>query len=632
MSFLTGVSAWHTTYIDLVIHAPPKSSGSLLRLLKSIQAADYFGARLPHITIELPAEIDPPTLDFLDNLVWPPIDLSGAPHASQVTLRHRLPRYGFTTEEAATHFIESFYPARSRESHVLLLSPQTELSPIYYHYIMYNVLEYQYSRYGQQAHQSENLMGISLELPSSYLNYSKQFEPPTLNLIKSNDSPDKSLKHTPFLWQAPNSNAALYFGEKWIELHSYLSSRISLQDPELPENRRPPARQKIISEYFPAWMEYVQELMRARGYSLLYPNFAGSNDAIATVHDELYQPPEEYTPSRPRSSPAPIPTINPNEPFTADPATHLSNRPSSPESPLLVSSLLSLLPEPGDLPELAELPFLAFDGNALSPSLSESTARSFAEEFRREIGGCKDSYEAIVEPMSADDLFCSLNSSEDVPSAGKDPKSNGHQKEDKKTDNEPRYKQSSLKGLDGDTAQKSSHRQTGRRAQGRVGASTEAKHRQDDSLPPADQSKEAQNEFTEHLKRQGVKSANKTPVKVGGKNKIPNASLTDPKPHEGKKVTKDGESDTEFQTVNGNLVRKKAKDSDQNTLGKEENIPLAEPTLDIATSATVSPKVTATTEEKGQDQLEKKDSRPAKAQSKDPAGAAGVPVVRDRGW
>ena len=159
--------AWSTTYVDILIQAPTGSSGSLVRLLKSIENADYFGFRRPHITVELPSEVDPPTWDYLQNLVWPPLDWSGAPHASQVTLRHRISRRTMTEYEASARLVESFYPARTKSSHVLLLSPQVELSPLYYHFVIYSLLEYKYSAHAQVAKDAPQLVGFSLALPSN---------------------------------------------------------------------------------------------------------------------------------------------------------------------------------------------------------------------------------------------------------------------------------------------------------------------------------------------------------------------------------------------------------------------------------------------------------------------------------
>lgn len=382
------------------------SSGSLIRLVRSIEHADYFGSRPPHLTIELPPEIDPPTQRFLDHLVWPPIDPSGAPHTSQVTLRRRIPRQSLSVEEAASHFIESFYPARPAESHVLVLSPQVELSPIYYHYLKYSFLEYRYSSYNR-GDPSSGLMGLSLELPTEYLNGSAPFDPPSADVPL--DSPDryKSTETTPFLWQAPNSNAALYFGDKWMELHSFLSNRIAGRSSSSP----PYLGTKQISHRHPSWMEYVLELMRARAYTLLYPNIPAS-DTLVTVHNELYQPPEEFLARDPLEA-APSAdgakgSSDPQEPFTVDPAD-ITQRSTSPEQPLLSTSLLSILPSDGDLPDLATLPVLSYSGQLLTPADVDKLSNTFATKFRREIGGCTNEAKKQIplpKKWSTDDLFC----------------------------------------------------------------------------------------------------------------------------------------------------------------------------------------------------------------------------------
>lgn len=264
---------------------------------------------------------------------------------------------------------------------------------------MYNLLEYKYSK----GRDSDSLIGISLELPSAYLNGNDPFDPP--------HPKDKLDTPTPFQWQAPSSNAALYFGEYWIEFHSYLSHRISTMTSKTPKYI------KIISETQPAWMEYLLELMRARGYTMLYPNYAStSSNAFAAVHTELYQSPEEYPRDRRKSPAAPDrpPDIDPTNPFTADPATESLAPPHFPEPNLLTTPLLSILPRPGDLPSLSSLPILSHDGTPITSSTHEDSASEFTSTLRREIGGCaftngKMDPEPPVYARSADDLFCNLD-------------------------------------------------------------------------------------------------------------------------------------------------------------------------------------------------------------------------------
>ena len=395
--------AWQTTYVDLLIHAPPKSSGSLIRLLKSIEGADYFGYRRPHITIELPADVDAPTLNYLENMVWPPLDWSGSSHASQITLRHRIPKRSFTAEEASSYLVESFYPARPLDSHVLVISPQVELSPLYYHYLIYNLLELRYSR----SSDIDYLMGISLELPSKHLDGSTPL-----------DSPSQKTKHNdpvPFLWEAPNCNAALYFGERWMEFHSFLSNRISTMRTTTPKP------QKQVTKNYPAWMEYLLELMRARGYVMFYPHYESTtSNAFATAHSELFQTPEEYAnkPTKKEHAESP-PPIDPEDALEADSATHAKTRPRPPETPLLESSLLSLIPSFKESEPLSSLTHMSYDGRVVSTQSRPTLAENFARTFRHEIGGCglengKVTNTPTFVERSADDLFCNLNEPPEV--------------------------------------------------------------------------------------------------------------------------------------------------------------------------------------------------------------------------
>lgn len=385
--------AWRNAYVDLLIQAPAGSSGSLVRLLKSIENADYFGIRRPHLTIELPTEIDPPTWRYLENMVWPPLDWSGAAHASQVTLRHRIARRTTTEYEASARFVESFYPARIHDSHVLLLSPQVELSPLYYHYLIHNLLEYKYSIHGKAAKESSNVIGFSLELPSFYLNDSTPLIPPL--------KPGKSKEPMPFLWQAPNSNAALYFGDRWVEFHSFLQARLS---------KPPPARRKVISDKHPAWMEFLLEFMRARGYSLIYPNFTTEGDTIVTIHDELYQIPEEF-PKDPATVDNAVPDLDPSQPLVKDYDASDRRAPTNTETAFLSSSnLISLLPNSGDLSELSDMLLISYNGYNMSRELSREAAAAFSQAYQREVGGCDSSAQTATRKLdSAVDLFCHLD-------------------------------------------------------------------------------------------------------------------------------------------------------------------------------------------------------------------------------
>ena len=147
--------------------------------------------------------------------------------------------------------------------------------------------------------------------------------------------------------------------------------------------------------------------MRARGYSLIYPNFPSDEDSIATIHDELYQVPEEF----PKKTAAPsVPEINPNEPLTGEFDPEARRAPPNTETALLSSDLISSLANSGDLPELSNMPLLAYNGHNMSREISDKAAEAFSQTYQREVGDCRSASESSTrQPNSALDLFCRLD-------------------------------------------------------------------------------------------------------------------------------------------------------------------------------------------------------------------------------
>ena len=322
------------------------------------------------------------------------------PHTSQVTIRRRIPGHQLTSREASVKLVESFYPIRTRDSHVLLLSPQVELSPLYYHYLFYTLLEYKYSSYGQGTVEAERLLGISLALPASQLDDTRPLVPPQ-NTKGERFAKDDTGESCQFLWQAPDHNAVLYFGDKWKEFHNFLTARIHAH-----EVHSPAPRPRVTSIHRPSWTEYLLELMRIRNLNILYPNLPSSY-ALATVHNELYIPTEEERHPVPTSNPDPQrpPSINPRDTFTA-PGGPVSV-PYRQELPLLTYALTALLPNAGDLPELTVLPLLSYTGEPLRMEDAEMQSMSFAGGFRNQVGGCKHTPDVITVTIGeVDDLFC----------------------------------------------------------------------------------------------------------------------------------------------------------------------------------------------------------------------------------
>ncbi|KAH7551598.1 DNAhypothetical proteindirected RNA polymerase mitochondrial precursor [Bipolaris maydis] len=390
---------WHDPVVDILIQVPPHSS-SVMRLLKSIKDADYSGLRPPRIIIELPAELDASVKKHMEEFEWPP---NGNEHGlgGGLTIRRRIADNGHSQQESAIRLLELFYPASAANSHVLLLSSQAQVARQYFHFIKYTLLEYKYSGYG--AHDYEDLMGVSLELPPMLLDNKARLEPPGVGDMNTNRYKKlfPKAESAPFLWQAPNSHATLFLGDKWAELHSFLSHRVAKNQGPVKQA----TRKKLVSETLPAWTEYMLEFMRARGYSLLYP--AVMSDALVTIHNELYHAPDEFS--------TPL-TVTNEQTHTTDKEEAFVRTEQSPRAlqhiePSAMADAVPLhqaLPFDGDLPEIPHLPRLLYNGQHIPAANVSGIAQAYADDFRQEIGGCqpvKGKHRKRIEG-EAGDLFC----------------------------------------------------------------------------------------------------------------------------------------------------------------------------------------------------------------------------------
>ena len=405
-AFLT-ITAWHNAYIDIIIQAPSGDSGPLIRLLRSISEADYFGVRYPHVSVEIPQDIDAPSLEYLNNIIWPPLPTDGSTHSSKLTFRRRISTVPQDPLEASIRTIESFYPTRPDFSHVLVLSPDVELSPMYFHYLYYHLLEYKYSFYNSGTPQFSGLAGISLATPTHHISSLAPFVPPapippTTRKTTVQKLPLESTEATPFLWQAPSASATLYFGNKWLELHSFLSLRVST--PITPTMRQVPPT-------LPAFTEPLFELMKVRGYTVLYPNLLDS--FIAIPHSEhkkiapefAHQPFSAPLSPNPQSPDSSIPTFV--DPYLPPPP--LATTPSpivTGSKPLATSPLHLILPSLADLPELSSIPLLSYEGTPKHITEFIHLATAEAATFRFMTGSCPEDVNPLVVPNMADDLFC----------------------------------------------------------------------------------------------------------------------------------------------------------------------------------------------------------------------------------
>ncbi|KAI1103118.1 hypothetical protein F4804DRAFT_244371 [Jackrogersella minutella] len=391
---------WNKNHIDILIHAVPGASGSLIRLLRSLSDADYLSSSVPHLTIELPHDIDPPTKRFLETFTWPPPHVYNPTNARYLSLRHRIPHQKMSEEESSARFLESFWPAQPENSHILILSPQVELSPDFFNYLKYSLLEYRYSAVSTYQHWDRRLFGISLEQPLQLLDGKEVLSSPSvLKSTHSGDAADGEIS-TSFLWQAPTSNAMLFLGEKWMELHDFVSRSLEAKQELDPV----PAllSEKIVSTQYPSWLEHALRLARARGYWILYPGDDTARN-LATVHSELNHLPEEYA------------TQGNSKQLLADDASEeeienvRQKIRAGIEKPLAPVSLLDSLPNEGNLRPFGDLPILTWDGRSTDLHELDSLATTYSAEFKEKVGGCStDPAEKakMREPLSTQDLFC----------------------------------------------------------------------------------------------------------------------------------------------------------------------------------------------------------------------------------
>ncbi|KAH8680881.1 hypothetical protein BX600DRAFT_428857 [Xylariales sp. PMI_506] len=388
------LNAWDKINIDILVQATSGSSGNLLRLLKSLSQADYSSCSIPHLTIELPTDVDPPTLHFLEEFQWPPPHVLHAPGTNYLTLRHRIPHRRLTEEESSIRFLESFWPANPLKSHVLVLSPKTEVAPSFFHYLKYSTLEYKYSATGRN-NWNTRLFGISLEQPLKHITGDQKLTLPSL----LNHQTDTTKISSSFLWQAPTSHAMLYFGDKWAELHDLVSRSLEVQ-----RNANPvPAllSEKVVSTRHPSWLEHALRLSRLRGYWTLYPG-EQAGKSLVTVHEELHQTPEEYMEVDKPTQLA--------DDASEDDIKHamLKNKAGTENNVELLRSLQGLL-EAGALRQLNELPLLAWDGEKTGFDKLVTVTTEYMAKFRETVGRCKpEEVKKTPVEIPVKDLFCTV--------------------------------------------------------------------------------------------------------------------------------------------------------------------------------------------------------------------------------
>ncbi|UNI21659.1 hypothetical protein JDV02_007631 [Purpureocillium takamizusanense] len=383
------LAAWNRVRFDIIVRAPPKGTGNVKRLLNSLARVDLGGHSVPHLTVELPSLIEPSLQSFLARYQWPPWGGVEKPLPQMMSLHRRIPSHRISEEESLVRFLESFWPLDPVNSHVLVLSPNTEVTPQFFHYLKFSVLFYRYSRAATSEGLDLRLMALSFAVPTKSLDGTQPFSPPAP--VRGSKPGSEGVS---FLWQSPASEAVMFMGDKWIELHAYASQMIdrrssSASSPALLAN-------KEVGKQHSAWMEYAVQLARLRGYFTLYPGKETAG-VIAGVHTDLSNKPEEYDDSAMSSK------DREQEGFV--------DRVSRAFDPGSSVDVLETLPKRGELQPPEDLPILSWDGKQKSFAKFLMDTAEFVDDFRRQVGHCsEEDLETSPLPDSyARDLFCDAN-------------------------------------------------------------------------------------------------------------------------------------------------------------------------------------------------------------------------------
>ncbi|KAF5123638.1 hypothetical protein E5D57_011554 [Metarhizium anisopliae] len=337
------LSAWNDVRFDILIHAAPTGTANLERLLRSIARADFAGIQTPHITVELPYVVDAPLESYLANFKWPRPTPSDGQRPQMISLRRRITRQLMEEEDSSLH-----------------------------------------SKFARMEDYHASLLGISLSVPTTLIDGTQPFTPPK-PLHGDKDEPGE----TAFLWQRPNSEAMVFLGGKWVELHHFVAQ--TLYKKRSMSSTPALLAKKQASKEYPAWLEYALRLSRVRGYFTLYPSRETAK-AIIGVHSDVPDAPEEYSKdeSRPKSP------------------KDYSDKVDGDFDPVSPVDMLETLPHNGELQSPGPLPLLSWDGQAKTKDSIAEDAGEYTTLFRREVGECGEDYlknHPIANNM-AGDLFC----------------------------------------------------------------------------------------------------------------------------------------------------------------------------------------------------------------------------------
>ncbi|KAI6777957.1 uncharacterized protein J7T54_002950 [Emericellopsis cladophorae] len=373
------LAAWDKITIHILVQAPTSGAGNIMRLLTSLSQVDMAAMPVPHLTVDLPHKAEPQTEKFLADFRWPPRTGANAHLPNMLSLHRRIPRTKLSAEESSVRFLESYWPKSKSHSYVLVLSPHTEVTPQFLHYLKFSILHYRHSNSVALTNSDAQMMGLSLATPTKLLDGSSPLTAPAP--VEDGGSS--------FLWQAPLSDAMVIPGDKWMELHGFISHILELQ--ALSTESPPLLAHKQISKKYPSWLEYVLQLSRIRGYYCMYPGQETSR-VVVGVHNDLPDVPEEYSEDDEARRDAMGEGVGDEATAVFEPHWHVD--------------ILHTLPHGGNLPNLRSLSMLSWDGKGSSATAFDDDAAAYRARFMTEVGQCKDEQLERQPHAFADDLFC----------------------------------------------------------------------------------------------------------------------------------------------------------------------------------------------------------------------------------
>ncbi|KAI9310464.1 hypothetical protein BX666DRAFT_1869556 [Dichotomocladium elegans] len=255
---------WHTPDINLVV-ITDRRPHALSRLFASAERSHYLGDKV-NLVVNLEQSSDRTTRMLVNSFSWR--------HGDKV-LRHRIRKGGLMPA-----IIESWYP-KGDDDYAVILEDDVEVSPLFYVWAKYSILQYRYHRMGNPELEEfrKRLYGVSLYSPRNLELHPAGRRPFHPDNVLLNMYPPRM----PYVSQVPCSWGAVYFPEHWREFHEYLTIRLM----DLNQDRRlnvtvPNSRS---ARWKKSWKKYYIELVFLRAYVMLYPNFQ-EFESFSTNHLE----------------------------------------------------------------------------------------------------------------------------------------------------------------------------------------------------------------------------------------------------------------------------------------------------------------------------------------------------------